>query len=112
MLFRSLLAVLRDHETRVEALDWPRYAALQRMAWRALRALAAALDPVRVSVAALGAPEALPMSFPHAHVHVVPLYEGGEAARPVRVLSWTHGVVVYDDHEAAALVRRLRDALG
>lgn len=105
-----LLVVLRGHETRIEALAWTRYEALQRAAWRASRALARALAPRRVWVASLGAPEALPMSFPHAHLHVVPIHEGGEAARPARVLSWSSGVVVYGDEEARTLVDSLREA--
>lgn len=107
-----LLVVLRGHETRAEALAWEPYEAMQRAAWRASRAVAAVLRPRRVWTAALGAPEPLPMSFPHCHVHVIPVHEGGEAARPARVLSWTNGVVVYDDGEALALVHALREALG
>lgn len=107
-----LLAVLRGHETRLESLSWERVQALHHAAWRSSQALRNTLDPARIWTAAMGAPEALPMSFPHCHVHVIPVYEGGEAARPARVLSWTSGVVVYDDDEARVLVRTLRDALG
>jgi hypothetical protein len=47
------------------------------------------------------------MSFPHYHLHVIPIYEDDERARPARVLSWTSGVVVYEDDEAASLVSDL-----
>ncbi len=106
-----VMAVLRGHETRLEALPWDRYEALHRAAWAASRAVSTALAPLRVWVAALGAPEAVAQSFPHCHVHVIPLHEGGDAARPARVLSSSSGVVMYDDDEARALVQRLRDAL-
>ncbi|MBI5513658.1 MAG: HIT domain-containing protein [Deltaproteobacteria bacterium] len=106
-----LLVVPEVHETRVEELPLARYLALQALAWEAARALGAVLSPRRIWVAALGAPDPLPMSFPHGHLHVVPIHEGGEAARPARVLTWSEGVVAYEDDEARALVLALREAL-
>jgi diadenosine tetraphosphate (Ap4A) HIT family hydrolase len=107
-----LLVVPEGHPTRLERLSRARYLALHALAWEASRALSRVLEPRRVWVAALGAPEPLPMSFPHGHLHVVPLYVSGEAARPARVLTWSEGVVVYDDDEARALVLELRRAWG
>ncbi len=103
-----LMVVLRAHETAVERLPYDAWEALQRLAWRASRVLADEVSPRRVWVASLGAPDPLPMSSPHVHVHVVPVFGEGEAARPARVLSWSEGVTVYDDAEARALVAALR----
>lgn len=103
-----LMVILRPHETAVERLPQDAWEALQRLAWRASRALADEVSPRRVWVASLGAPDPLPMSSPHVHVHVVPVFGEGEAARPARVFSWTEGVTVYDDGEARALVAALR----
>lgn len=105
-----MMVVLRRHETRVAALPWEDWCALQRLAWEASRALEAALSPKRVFVASLGAVDALPCTFPHVHLHVVPLAEGGESSRPARVFSWREGVVVYEPDEARALSERLRAA--
>jgi hypothetical protein len=38
----------------------------------------------------------------------VPIYHGGEADKPARVLSWSHGVVSYEADEARALAHELR----
>jgi diadenosine tetraphosphate (Ap4A) HIT family hydrolase len=40
------------------------------------------------------------MTYSHYHMHVIPVYETDERARPARVLSWSEGVVMYDDAEA------------
>lgn len=105
-----LLVVAREHAERASELSWPVYSELQRLVWLATRALEAELAPARVYVAALGAATALPMSFPHYHVHVIPVYATDERARPARVLSWSEGVVRYGPGEAEALVARLRKA--
>ena len=105
-----LLVIARRHVDRGTELPWRVYAELQRLAYDASHALERALRPKRVYVAALGASTPLPMSFPHYHLHVIPIYEDGESARPARVLSWSSGVVVYEDAEAAALVTELARA--
>lgn len=105
-----MMVVLRRHETHVAALPWEDWCALQRLAWEATRALESALAPRRVFVASLGAVDPLPCSFPHVHLHVVPLYEGGDSSRPARVFSWSEGVMVYDPGEDHALAERLRAA--
>jgi len=50
------------------------------------------------------------MSFPHFHIHVLPVYDTDERARPAHVFSWSAGVLVYEDDEAHALSERLREA--
>jgi diadenosine tetraphosphate (Ap4A) HIT family hydrolase len=107
-----LLVVAREHVERAAELSWPVYSDLQQLVWRATRVLEAELAPERVYTASLGASRSLPMSFPHFHSHVVPVYEHGEAARPARVFSWSSGVVCYEGDEARRLSARLRGAWG
>ena len=57
--------------------------------------------------ATLGAAVELPMTYSHYHMHVIPVYETDERARPARVLSWSEGVVVYDDNEARDICKQL-----
>lgn len=68
----------------------------------------AALAPVRVYGAMLGAAASLPNSFAHLHAHVIPVFERDERARPANVFSWSAGVALYSDPEAAALRETLR----
>ena len=49
----------------------------------------------------------LPTSYAHAHVHVVPVDEVDERARPAAVFSWSSGVVVYEPGEGEALAAEL-----
>jgi diadenosine tetraphosphate (Ap4A) HIT family hydrolase len=105
-----VLVVLRRHAEAVADLAWDEYADVQRLAWEASRALTRVLSPKRVFVAALGSPVRLPMSFPHHHVHVIPLFDGGEEDRPAAVLTWTRGVFVYDPDEVSELAASLRGA--
>ena len=104
------LVIAKAHVEDACDLDWPRYAALQRLAYDTALALRAACSPVRSYVALLGASEGLPMSFPHVHAHVIPVYARDDRARPANVFSWSSGVVVYEDAEALELAARIRDA--
>jgi len=105
-----LLVVLRRHVETLRELAWTEYLAVQRLAWEASRAVDAALKPRHVYVAALGTATARPMSFPHHHVHVVPLYDGDERDRPSEVFSWSRGVEIYEAGEAQALIGAVREA--
>jgi diadenosine tetraphosphate (Ap4A) HIT family hydrolase len=107
-----VLIVARRHEERIASLAWPEYAAIQELAWRLCGAIERALAPRRIYVAALGSADPIDTSFPHVHVHVVPLSDGGEADRPASVFTWQHGVDVFESvDEEHALRGRLRAAL-
>jgi len=105
-----VVVVLRRHVELLTDLPWDEYAAVQRLAWEAACALREVLSPKRTYVAALGAAQRIATSFPHHHVHVVPLADGGESDRPSDVLTWSHGVYVYEEGEAERLAERLRAA--
>lgn len=107
-----LMVISLRHVEHVHELDWPAYAALQQLAHRAASALQQELQPARVFIAVLGCSAPLDASCGHLHVHVIPVYETDERARPARVFSWSEGVVVYDEAEAQSLSARLRAALG
>ena len=88
---------------------------IQRLVWEANMTLQHLFAPRRIYTATLGSPAAPTldppaMSFPHLHVHVIPIYEDGESARPAAIFSWTAGVWLYDEGEAEALARDIRAA--
>ncbi|MDB4973449.1 MAG: hypothetical protein JWN48_1790 [Myxococcaceae bacterium] len=103
-----LMVWSKRHAEHVHELAWPAYTALQRLAYEACVALQRALQPVRVYSALLGSTTPLTISYAHLHVHVIPVFERDERARPARVFSWSEGIVLYEDHEAAALTAQLR----
>lgn len=105
-----LLVIAKTHVERAASLEWSVYADLQKLVWQATRVVEVELRPERVYVAALGASRTLPMSFPHHHVHVIPVYETGEKARPAHVFSWSSGVERYAQEEATTLSAQLRGA--
>jgi diadenosine tetraphosphate (Ap4A) HIT family hydrolase len=105
-----VVVVLRRHVESLAELPWDEYAAVQRLAWEAAQALTRLLAPRRIFVAALGAPRRIAISFPHHHVHVLPLSGAGEHDRPAEVLTWSHGVHVYDPGEIEEWGARVRAA--
>jgi histidine triad (HIT) family protein len=105
-----MLVVAKSHVERASTLEWEVFSDLQRLVWQGTRALEAALNPGRVYVASLGSSQQLPMSFPHYHAHIVPVYETDERARPANVFSWSTGVVRYAPAEARSLCAELRGA--
>ena len=105
-----LLIIARSHVEDTLALGWDVYQDLQRLAYDGAQVVTRLLSPARVFIAVLGASAALPMSFPHFHIHVLPVYDTDERARPAHVFSWSAGVLVYEDAEAAELAARLRAA--
>lgn len=104
------IVIAREHVEETTKLGWPTYAELQRLAYDAATAIERALAPARTFLAVLGASAQLPMSFPHFHIHVLPVYETGDGARPAHVFSWSAGVLVYEDDEARELAAKLRAA--
>lgn len=105
-----LLVISKRHVEHTIELSWPEYGELQRLAYEACHALTLVFQPKRVFVAALGSSAPLPMTFSHFHLHVVPVLEDDERARPARVFSWTEGVVTYDPEQARKLVSDLQRA--
>ena len=105
-----LMVIARNHVEHVHEIPWSAYLALQRLAYEAIGVLQRHYEPARIFSAVLGSPMPLLMSYPHLHIHVVPVMEDDERARPARVFSWSEGVVMYDDGEAKALVASLRTA--
>lgn len=105
-----VLVVLRRHVESLTALGWEEYAEAQKLTWELARALERALSPKRLYVASLGAASNVLMSFPHYHVHVIPLYDGGTGDRPAEVLTWQNGVMMYEEGEAAQISAQIRAA--
>ena len=103
-----LIVWSKQHVEHVHQLPAAHYLALQRLAYEACVALQQTLQPLRIFTAVLGSTVALPVSYAHLHVHVIPVHESDERARPARVLSWSEGIVLYDDAEAFALTEQLR----
>ncbi|HEY2409084.1 MAG TPA: HIT family protein [Polyangiaceae bacterium] len=105
-----LLVISRTHVVDTTDLPWPAYIALQRLAYEACHALRRAFDPPRIFNAILGTAAQLPMSFPHFHIHALPVYETDERARPANVFSWSYGVLIYDRVEVVSLSAQIRAA--
>lgn len=108
--YGHLMVVPRKHVEKASQLGLSVYTEVQRLVFEASVTLDAVLRPARVFTATLGAAVELPMTYSHHHVHVIPVVETDERARPARVLSWSEGVVVYEDDEALELHRRIKDA--
>jgi diadenosine tetraphosphate (Ap4A) HIT family hydrolase len=107
--------VVRGHVERITDLPLATHLEVQRIVWEANMTLEKVFTPRRIYTATLGSPSSASldppaMSFPHLHVHVIPIHEDGESARPAAVFSWTAGVWLYDEGEAEELARMLHAA--
>lgn len=102
-----LMVIAKKHFERASDLGWEVYSDLQRLTFEAIHALETCFNPARVFTATLGAAVELPQTYAHYHVHVIPVCETDERARPARVLSWSEGVVVYEDEEAERMSQEL-----
>ncbi len=102
------LVLIDQHVTRFADVDDAAWAEATALALSTARRIERALSPVRCYVASLGSVEPdVPMSSPHLHLHVVPIYEPDD--KPSRVLTWAHGVIALSDAELAELAALLRD---
>jgi diadenosine tetraphosphate (Ap4A) HIT family hydrolase len=111
----NLLVVLRKHVERITDLPLATHLEVQRLVFEAHATLERLLSPRRIYTATLGSPSAPAtdppaMSFPHLHVHVIPVHDDGESARPAVVFSWSAGVWLYDEGEAEQIAGDLRAA--
>ena len=103
------LVTLRRHVVRLSDLTSEEWRDTMELTRQLGCALEAALDPARVYIAALGTDlDHLPMTFPHLHVHVLPVPESG--ARPREVLTWEHGVLEASESEWDTLREQIRGA--
>ena len=106
----DILVLPKAHIERLTALGWSAYSEIQRLGYEASHALERVFGPKRVYVASLGTSAELAGSYPHVHLHVVPIPEDDERARPAAVFSWSAGIYLYDDAEAADLTATIRAA--
>ena len=100
-----VMIVLREHRTAYRGLPEAHWQEAMRLALRAAQAIESALSPQRCYVASLGAAVPHPLTYPHLHIHVIPVYEASDT--PSTVLTASAGVLVGLAHEWAALREQL-----
>jgi histidine triad (HIT) family protein len=96
-----VMVVPRRHVERLSDIPSAIYREVQHLAWQAAVTLERTLGAKRVYVASLGSATPRPTSFQHLHIHVVPIYDDDERARPSYVFSWSRGVYVYEGGRGA-----------
>jgi diadenosine tetraphosphate (Ap4A) HIT family hydrolase len=103
-----VLVLARRHVEQWTDVGWHEWREVQRLAFEASQAIERAFDPVRVYSATLGSNgKVAPTSFPHLHVHVVPIYESDERGKPSNVFTWKHGLSKPTESESRKLQREL-----
>jgi diadenosine tetraphosphate (Ap4A) HIT family hydrolase len=104
-----VLVVLAEHVTTFAALSAAAWADAAAHARVAARVVERVLAPERCYVASLGtAIDGLELTFPHIHLHVIPVYDPDD--RPSTVLSTADGMLAADEDEWEALHAQLRAA--
>ncbi len=92
------MVLLRRHVTSFSALDPMEWAEATEAARRTAVQMEKVLDPVRCFVSCLGTAHSdLPMSSPHMHLHVDPVYDADQ--RPRTTFTLEFGVMEGEPHE-------------
>lgn len=101
------MVLLRRHTTTFSDVTPEEWQEASAEAHRIAARIESSLAPLRCYVSSLGTwREDLPMSSPHLHIHVDPVYDSG--ARPRTIFTHQHGVMAGEDAEWEALQARLR----
>jgi diadenosine tetraphosphate (Ap4A) HIT family hydrolase len=100
------MILLRRHVTTYREVSPEEWSETNQLALQIAQRIEAALSPVRCYIASLGAATEHPMTFPHLHVHVIPVYQSTDT--PSSILTTAHGVLTASDEEFDALLSQLR----
>ena len=103
-----VMILFREHSTTYCELTADQWASANTLVLKAAKAAEKVLDPVRCYIASLGAAVEHPMTFPHLHMHMVPVYSMTDT--PSSIFTTKDGVLTADAAEFNALYQRLRDA--
>ena len=63
--------------------------------------------PARCYIASTGSPENLPMTCPHIHINVIPVYD--RTLQPAQVFTWAHGVYAGSGEEWNGLFSEIKN---
>jgi diadenosine tetraphosphate (Ap4A) HIT family hydrolase len=103
-----VMILFREHLTSYRDLSDEQWASANALALKAAQAAEKVLHPVRCYIASLGAAVEHPMTFPHLHLHMVPVYSTTDT--PSSIFTTRDGVLTAETHEWAALHKELREA--
>jgi diadenosine tetraphosphate (Ap4A) HIT family hydrolase len=101
-----VMILLREHITTYQKLSVEAWTEANVMALTAAQTIERTLSPLRCYVASLGSAMEHPMTFPHLHLHVIPVY--GTTDTPSTILTTREGVLTAEAHEWEALWEQLR----
>jgi diadenosine tetraphosphate (Ap4A) HIT family hydrolase len=88
--------------TELEADEWKE---VSEMLLQATRKAESVLKPLRCYVAATGASVHFPMTSPHLHFNIIPVYE--ETDKPSSIFTWENGLYAARTEEWEALAEAL-----
>lgn len=66
------LVIPKFHEDHIDDLPYEIYQKLEEAAYKVTKKMKTNLEPIRIGRAVIG------IDVPHAHIHLIPIYEGGE----------------------------------
>jgi diadenosine tetraphosphate (Ap4A) HIT family hydrolase len=103
-----VMILFRAHVTTYRDLTVEHWTSANMLALKAAQAAEKALQPVRCYIASLGAAVEHPMTFPHLHLHMVPVYATTDT--PSSIFTTKDGVLTAEAAEWEDLHRKLRNA--
>jgi diadenosine tetraphosphate (Ap4A) HIT family hydrolase len=78
------------HSEKFFELDENTWKEMNHFALKSARILEKLFSPVRCYIASTGSPENLPMTCPHNHINVIPVYDA--TLKPAQVFTWANGL--------------------
>ena len=85
------------HSEKFSSLDEGAWKMMNKAALKSARILEKLFSPARVYIASTGSPENLPMTCPHNHINVIPVYDA--ALKPSQVFTWGNGLYAGREEE-------------
>jgi diadenosine tetraphosphate (Ap4A) HIT family hydrolase len=100
---------LKRHVTHLSSVSPGEWLELNEQVRRVGVALEQVLRPLRVFLACTGSVEKLPMTCPHIHFNLIPVYSAAD--KPSSIFTWENGIYEADPAEWDDLFSSLREVI-
>jgi diadenosine tetraphosphate (Ap4A) HIT family hydrolase len=101
----QVMVFVHRHVTTLTGLEPAEWKEVTELVWKASKALESTLKPLRCYVAATGSSVPLPMTSPHFHFNIIPVYD--EQDKPSSIFTWEQGLYSGTEEEWEELFRTL-----
>ncbi len=102
----QIMVMSDKHITSFNELDTAAWSEMTELLLKATKAAESVLRPLRCYVAATGSLSNYPMTSPHLHFNIIPIY--AESDKPSTIFTWEQGISAGSESEWEELYRSLK----